>query len=553
MPNAERGECLGPRAPREEHEHPEMPGNARYAHRLGLGEQALLDALEEALIVVDPAGAVVRWNSRAQQWFGHLDSGGTIAGSGPPALFEAIRAGRDSFVTEHTGSRMTGRKAALPDGSAVWLIRDVTAERAREDALLEDRRRWSFVVRTSRVLSGTLNLRRTAELAARLTVDGLAGQCGLTLRTAAGPAETAVASAAGPTVRYAVGEPPGAGPQRVLDTGRPEQHSGLTPDEARALCPPGITDPAGRESTVLLLPLSARGACFGVMTLVRDEPYGTADLAVARDHADRVALALDAARLYHDEMRIAERLRSALLPAEPPVIPGVRLGTAYRASERGALIGGDFYDVLPLPGGAWQIALGDVSGKGIDAAVYTGRVRQTLNAAVTLGATPIETLDLLNRTLLMSQDEGRFVTLVTGRLEPRPDGSIRLLLAGGGHLPPLVLRRSGEVESVRVGGTLVGVLPEAWFEMTETVLSPGDALYLYTDGVTEARDRDGHMYGDARLVRDLAGYAGAPPVAVVERLERLVLQHLRHGEHDDITILGVQAWPAGHRFAGERP
>lgn len=426
---------------------------------------------------------------------------------------------------------------------------------------LDDRQRWMFLVRTSRALSGTLNLRRTSGLAARLTADGLADRCGVTLGPETGLAETAVAPYAGETGSarfYAADLPLGGGDggrvdggradagavRRVLVTGLLEQHDDVSREQARSLCPAGL-DP-GDARTVLLVPLLARGSCFGVMTLTRSEPYDATELTLVRDHADRVASSLDTARLYEDEARTVETMRSVLLPAALPAIEGVRIGAAYRASARGALVGGDFYEVLPEAGGGWMIALGDVSGKGLEAALYSGRVRQTLYAAATTGDGPRRTLDLLNRTLLMSEVEGRFATLVVGRVVPRPDGSVRLWLADGGHLPPMIVRRSGRVEQVRLGGTIVGLLEEAWFGEATTTLLPGDALYLYTDGVVEARDPDGRMYEEERLTRDLAGYAGAPPGAVVEGIEQRALQHLRNREHDDIAILGLQAWPAGH-------
>lgn len=509
-------------------------------------EQALLDVLDvldEAVVVVDPAGTVVRSNAMARRLLGDLPPGRAPAEGAAPVLREAVSAGRGFFEAEHAGRWLTGRRAPLPGGSAVWLVRDTTTERADEKAPLGERERdlYLHLARVGRSLSGTLNLRRTWGLVARLTAEGPADQCAVTLRASDAPAETAVARS-GDGVTFALDEPPGPGQVRVLATGRLELHRDLTPSQARDLCPPGL-EPSG-VGTVLLLPLEAEGSCFGVMTLLRAEPYSPAELSLIRDHANRVSLALDAARLYDRQVRISERLRSALLPPALPDIPGLRLGAAYRPASAGSLIGGDFYDLLRVPAGQWLFALGDVCGKGVDAAVYTGRVRQALRTASVVDPAPMRMLELLNRTLLTS-DEGGFVTLVIGRPRVLPDGAVLMTLAGGGHPPPLILRRDGGVESVELPGMFAGAFPEASFAERDVLLAPGDALYLYTDGITEARDGSGRMYGEERLARDLGTCTGAPPGAVVERLEQLTLQYLHHREHDDIALLGLQAWPPG--------
>ncbi|GAA3976055.1 PP2C family protein-serine/threonine phosphatase [Actinomadura viridis] len=508
------------------------------------GVQALLDALDDAVIVLDPSGEVVRSNAVARRLLGDLRPGRPPGRRAGAVLRETgpggVPAGEASGDGEALGARMTARRLPMADGSVTWVLRDVTVEREREDALRLERERKHFLSRASRALSGTLNLRRTWGLAARLTADGPADQCAVTLWSDEGPPITAVARPGGPA-RFLTAEPAGAGPTRVRATGRREVHPELTPERARELCPPGLDPPS--SGSVVLVPLRARGSCFGVMTLLRAEPYDEAELELIDDHADRVALALEAARLYQHAVNTSERLRSALLPPALPPVPGTRLGAVYRAATAGSLIGGDFYEVLHVPAKGWMFVLGDVCGKGVDAAVYTGRVRQALRTAAMVDLTPTQTLDLLNRTLLVG-DDGGFVTLVIGSPEPLPDGSVRITLAAGGHPAPLVLRNDGTVEPVRLPGMLVGALQGAVFGDAEVVLEPGDALYLYTDGITEARGEDGAMYGEERLMEDLADCRGMPPGAVVERVAQLALEHLRGGEHDDIAMFGIQAAPA---------
>ncbi|MBA9006580.1 SpoIIE family protein phosphatase [Thermomonospora cellulosilytica] len=518
-----------------------MEQGPRSAAGQGVDERALLDALDEAVVVLGPDGTVVRSNAAACRLLGDPPAGREPGSETVSLLAEAVRRGRRSFDGPHGGRWLNGRRVPLPDGAVAWLVRDVTEQREVEAALREDRERWTRLSSAARALSGTLNLRRTWGLAARLTVDGLADHCGVTLRTEGAATETAVAGPGG-GVAFSADEPLRPSVARVLAEGRREVHDGVPPAQARELCPPGIEP--DRAVTVVLLPLMAKGTCFGVMTLVRARPYGAAELSLIGDHADRVALALDAARLHDRQVRMSQRLRSALLPPALPEEAGLRLGAAYRPASEDMLIGGDFYEMLPDPSGGWVFALGDVCGKGVDAAVYTGRVRQALRTAAVVDSAPLAMLELLNRTL-MSHDQGGFVTLLVGRPEVLPDGAVRVRLAGGGHPPPLVLRRGGEVETVKVTGMFAGAFDDASFEERDVLLAPGDMLLLYTDGVTEARDDSGRMYGEQRLVRDLGTCAGAPPGAAVERLMQLVLEYLRRREHDDIALLALQAWPEG--------
>ncbi|MGI5168479.1 SpoIIE family protein phosphatase [Spirillospora sp. CA-253888] len=512
-----------------------------------------MDALGEAVVVVDAAGTVQRVNAAARELLGDLCPGRPVTDTAVPVFRQALGDGRPGFDGDHAGRRLVGRRSALPDGRTAWIVRDVTLERGREDALLEERRRARFLARTSRTLSGVLHLRRAWTLAVRLTADALADQAAITLRREHGAPETAVSRHG--EVRFETGPPHDTGAGRVLESGRLERHDAVGTARALRLCPPGV-DPAVSADcgtvSVLLVPLTAYGTCLGVLTLVRARPYDDRELELVRDHADRVALALDAARLYQGRAATATRLRTELLPSPLPAIPGVRLGAAYRAAAEGSLIGGDFYEVLYSPHQGWLFALGDVCGKGVGAAVYTGQVRQALRAVAGFDLPLVECLDVINRMLLIA-DDSRFATLMLGRLSALGDGAVRVELASGGHLPPMLLRRDGRVEEVEMSGAIVGALPDAEFERNARTLDPGDALYLYTDGVTEARDGGRRMYGAERLRRDLAAYAGAPPGATAEHLDRMVMRHLDSNEHDDIAILGVQAWPPGHRMGEDEP
>ena len=171
--------------------------------------------------------------------------------------------------------------------------------------------------------------------------------------------------------------------------------------------------------------------------------------------------------MYEERTALASALRASLQPAPLPVIPGVGLGAVYRAAEETASIGGDFYDVLPAGDGAWSLALGDVCGKGVDAAVLTGQVRQSLRTAGLATSDPVETLHLVNSSLLAAGGSD-FVTIVHGLLRPTASG-VQLTLAAGGHPPPLVLHGSA-VHEVPVSGTIVGMLPDVRFTPAEVTL-----------------------------------------------------------------------------------
>nr|WP_275403934.1 PP2C family protein-serine/threonine phosphatase [Pseudonocardia acidicola] len=220
-------------------------------------------------------------------------------------------------------------------------------------------------------------------------------------------------------------------------------------------------------------------------------------------------------------------------------------GAAYRPAEQGLLIGGDFYDVHPDPGGRVMFLLGDVCGKGVDAAVSTGQLRQSVQALRRLERDPVRLLELLNATMLETMPEDAdpsFATVVLGAATPTAGGGLRLELAGGGHQPPLIVRRDG-VEMVEIGGMLVGAVPSARFRSRTVDLAPGEACVLYTDGVTEARGGpDGRQTFDEQRVADLlSGCHVMPAPAIAERVELHTTRWLASGHHDDIAVLVIQA------------
>ncbi len=181
-------------------------------------------------------------------------------------------------------------------------------------------------------------------------------------------------------------------------------------------------------------------------------------------------------------------------------------------------------------------------GNGAEAAVIGGRVRGGLQALVAVESQPVTVLRHLN-TLLIEEDVTAFVTLVIGSARAAEGGALDVVVAGGGHLAPLVLRKDGQVEEVSIGGTLVGALSEADFGQATFRLAAGDSMVLYSDGITEANGGPNgqEMYGEQRLARDLATCAEMPAEAVAERIDLLLGRWLGGRPHDDLAMLVIQA------------
>jgi sigma-B regulation protein RsbU (phosphoserine phosphatase) len=200
-------------------------------------------------------------------------------------------------------------------------------------------------------------------------------------------------------------------------------------------------------------------------------------------------------------------------------------------------VGGDFYDVFAVDDGAWTLVIGDVLGKGAEAAAVTALARYTLRALAPRSPSPGATLSTLNEELLRQNAGRRFVTAVLARLEPRSAGGARLVIASGGHPPPLVLRADGTPEVVACTGTLLGVEPEVASSDHEVEMGPGDTLVLYTDGVTEAR-RASPLTPEA-LAAALAPSAADGARSVAREVVRLAREAAAGKLRDDLAALVV--------------
>jgi serine phosphatase RsbU (regulator of sigma subunit) len=288
--------------------------------------------------------------------------------------------------------------------------------------------------------------------------------------------------------------------------------------------------------------LNARGRVTGALTIgvssSSGRRYRYEDSRFAWILSGRVALALDNCGLFADLERaeraraeIADTLQRGLLPPPLPHIPGWSIGAMYQPAGAENEVGGDFYDAFRVPGG-WMLAIGDVTGRGAQAASITAVARYTLRTAAALTGDPVIALATLNRALLARGDVA-LCSLVALALSEDPAQPVRLAVAG--HPPPLVVH--GDSVSEATGkGPLLGAFADAHWEIVELSLDLGQQLVIVTDGITEAEGDDGR-FGEERLHAELRG--AGDPALVMRRLEG-ALNAFTHGRHDDdVAILAL--------------
>jgi phosphoserine phosphatase RsbU/P len=289
-----------------------------------------------------------------------------------------------------------------------------------------------------------------------------------------------------------------------------------------------------------VLPLAAHGARLGALAVGRppDRRHDAEDMAVLQDICRRAALALENARIHADRQAIARNLQQELLPPALPSVPGIGLGAEYVPTAGNAEMGGDFYDVVNRPGGDWLVVVGDVSGKGVPAAIVTGVVRDVVRVLARDGRPLTEILTRINETLV-ERGDGRFCTLVlAGVTRPEPDRlDVQLYLAG--HDRPVLVTADGKASQVGTPGTALGLLPTVKTPAHRVTLSPGDTLVLTTDGVTERR-RAGELFGIERLMGVCAELSGYAAEAFAARVRAATLAFSTEPPRDDIAILTLR-------------
>jgi len=259
-----------------------------------------------------------------------------------------------------------------------------------------------------------------------------------------------------------------------------------------------------RGSTAIMLPVATPEEVLATVTLISlspERPIRDQTIDAALAIVGQAALAVDNARLYEQQKAFAETMQRSLLPDYEPEIEGLDVGATYAASTR-VEIGGDLYDFLVLEDGALAVALGDVTGHGVDAAADMAMVKFTFRSLARRYPEPGAFLAAANEVVLEEVDPAKFVTMVYLRVDP---ARTELICASAGHPRPRLLRADGSVESVPVGGLALGIVGNQTYEEIRIPYVTGDAIVLYTDGVIEAR-RGRELYGTPRLDSFLAAH-----------------------------------------------
>nr|WP_260333759.1 PP2C family protein-serine/threonine phosphatase [Streptomyces sp. REN17] len=438
------------------------------------------------------------------------------------------------------------------DGAVTWWLIDDTDHVLAREALDMERRRTAFLAEASSMLLSSLNLGRCMDVTAQLAAEHLAD------------AALVIAPTHGRRLPV-VTCPRGGGPSTSHESADPDEVPGLgealrgfPPVPSRWIDPSSapawmVPEDFGTVGSIVITPLPGHGVPAGALVLLRRSggaAFTDSEEVFARLFAARAGAAMSAARLYAEQTSITDVLMRELLPPSLHQISGVDYAGGYRPSADHERIGGDFYDVHPaaVEGDASLITLGDVCGKGLEAAVLTGKIRNTLHALLPLADDHQRMISLLN-TALLNSHHTRFVTLVLASAV-REGSGVSLRLTSAGHPTPLIIRADGTVEEAQTRGTLVGAMPHAPARTTALTLAPGESCVLYTDGITEAEGGPlgGSHFGEQRLKRVLSECAGMPSESIVERVQMLASQWIGRGRHDDMAVVVISA-PRTHHLS----
>ncbi|WP_055489963.1 SpoIIE family protein phosphatase [Streptomyces sp. TP-A0356] len=426
----------------------------------------------------------------------------------------------------------------------------------------------SFLAEASDLLAGQLDEDLVAALTGQLLVPRLADWCAVWLEDEAsgwhGPDSVI---AAGPRLArvWHGSENRMEELRRALEKDPPRLPESVRSRAVPVPWPGEALGTRGASGAALAYRLIAGGRPLGTLVIGRagllrfpDEVTG-----LVEDLSRRVALAIGAARQYARQATISRVLQRGLLPGAVAEIPGVRSALVYEPCDKGGP-SGDFYDLFPAGDGRWCFALGDVQGKGPEAAVVIGLARPWLRLLAREGYAVPDVLDRLNQLLLDDATEAsdaaaraliaagtpvpvahdgphaRFLSLLYGELVPF-DGGVRCTLAAAGHPLPLLLGPDGDVRAVAQPQTLLGVVEDVTYTCETFELHPGDTLLCVTDGVTERRSGSRQFDDGDGLAAALAGCAGLSAQLIAERIRTLVHEFGGRPPEDDLALLVLQA------------
>ncbi|MGO9488320.1 MAG: PP2C family protein-serine/threonine phosphatase [Solirubrobacteraceae bacterium] len=418
-----------------------------------------------------------------------------------------------------------------------------------------DQRRLELLIAATAGLDTSLDPQQTLRRIAATALPELAELCVIDLVDEDGTITTSVAAAVDPSVAERVEamrreQPPQPPAGHPVTRALIDRASQVIPDLAQV---PALSGPiaqaeiepgeSGRARSATVVPMVARGRLLGVMSFVQAGRPQPGQRRVLEDLTGRAALAYDNARLYAERARVAHTLRRSLMPAALPVVPGLELESYFRPMGSGSEVGGDFYDVFDDGESCWMV-VGDVCGKGAEAAVLTAFLRHTTVAYALDGSGgPASVLARVNRAMLDQDFEGRFATAILAQLSFANNG-VRLTIAAAGHPPALVSRAGGSCEELGAGGTLLGIFPDASINEAATMLQVGDSLALFTDGLAEAH-APALMLSSKEMIEALKR---TPQESAQETIAALLgLVDLSRSPRDDIAILAVRVRAAQAR------
>ena len=354
------------------------------------------------------------------------------------------------------------------------------------ERMRDQRRRLEFLIGATANLDASLDPAETLRKIARTAVPDFAELCVIDLLDRRGSIGSTVAAAVDPAVAAEVERLRDAVPlqrdgshpvAQVLLSGQPVVVNDLTDGAAVKIVAQSdehqrFMSDAGYSSAAVF-PMVARGRTHGAISFLHlggSAPYEPDQLAVLEDLTGRAAMALDNARLYAERAHVARTLQRSLMPSALPDITGLELASCFRPMGAGNEVGGDFYDVFAEQESCWLV-VGDVCGKGADAAALTGFLRHTTVAHARKGMSPGAVLTEVNRAMLDQDFGGRFATAILAHLRFLQTG-VELTVASAGHPPALIVRAGGQVEECGGHGALLGIFEDAVIQEVTTVLQP---------------------------------------------------------------------------------
>ncbi|GIG91067.1 SpoIIE family protein phosphatase [Plantactinospora endophytica] len=388
------------------------------------------------------------------------------------------------------------------------------------------RQTWlTFLAEASELLAQSLDVELTMALIPQLVVPRLGQWCAVHVTDEWGRLKLAAATHADEAVLPQL--------HKMLKEDGPESVQSRLREASRSQ---GQV-PIGAPMDGFAIPLVARGQRLGTLAVGRHQRHrhDPDEVAVLEDVARRAALAIENARIHDERRKVAHTLQQSLLPPVLPVVDGIGFAAEYVPTGDAAEVGGDFYDVVPLGEDRWLVVVGDVSGKGVQAAAVTGLVRDVIRVLVGDGKPLPEALSRLNGTLV-ERGGGRYCTLALAAVDRDPSGRLSVSLYLAGHDRPVLVRGDGRTSFVGSGGTALGLLDSIASPVADVRLGPGDALVFYTDGVTERR-RGRELFGIERLRDAAAPLAGYSAEVVAARLRAAAINFSVESPRDDIAIL----------------